>query len=285
MRRGFPRFHPRAWWDAWRSYPRYLGTLKPKLLEEYAEQEYLARLASFRKGWWPKQIRVPLGERILALSAHPDDETIGAGGLLLAHRGRAQIHLAVVCDGRGGGAVATRKGEWARVARALGAASTQALDFPDGAVPATQEAAKRLGALVEQIQPDLVLLPWFLDGQPDHRRANLLYAWGCAQLPCTVLAYEIWTLLEPNAVLDITDRLEEKLRLLETYESQLAGIDYLQYATGLAKVRAFQQPVRPDRGGAAEAFLALPNREYCDLVCGLYGPPGALREAARPLLK
>jgi hypothetical protein len=48
-------------------------------------------------------------------------------------------------------------------------------------------------------------------------------------------------------------------------------VDYLGYASCLATVRAFHAALQPLRSGAAEAFVALPNREYCDLVCGLYG--------------
>jgi LmbE family N-acetylglucosaminyl deacetylase len=33
------------------------------------------------------------------LCPHPDDESIGAGGLLRAHRNSAEIHLACLCTG------------------------------------------------------------------------------------------------------------------------------------------------------------------------------------------
>ena len=99
-----------------------------------------------------------------------------------------------------------------------------------------------------------------------------------------VLAYEVWQMLEPNAVLDITDQLDEKLALVTQYRSQTATVDYLGFVEGIAKTRAFYSPVRTNRGGAAEAYLALPNADYCDLVTGVYGVRGQLSMDAKRLL-
>jgi len=85
-----------------------------------------------------------------------------------------------------------------------------------------------------------------------------------------VLGYEIWSMLKPNAVFDITKHLADKLSLIRNYPSQLRTGEYVGYASGLANVRAYQAAVQPLRSGAAEAFEALPNREYCELVYELY---------------
>ena len=99
-----------------------------------------------------------------------------------------------------------------------------------------------------------------------------------------VLAYEIWQMLEPNAVLDITDQLDEKLALVNKYRSQMATVDYLGLIEGIARTRAFYSPVRTNRGGAVEAYLALPNADYCDLVTSGYGVDGQLSTDAKRLL-
>jgi LmbE family N-acetylglucosaminyl deacetylase len=114
------------------------------------------------------------------------------------------------------------------------------------------------------------VLPWFLDGHGDHRRTNFLYSRACGDLEATVLGYEIWSMLEPNAVFDITEYLADKLSLIRNYPSQLRTVDYVGYASCLATVRAYHAALQPFRSGAAEAFVALPNREYCELVCKLY---------------
>jgi LmbE family N-acetylglucosaminyl deacetylase len=166
----------------------------------------------------------------------------------------------------------------------LGAASVHHLDLEDGSGGPDIEEAGKLREVVGTIAPDVVLLPWYLDNQRDHRVTNVLYAWSCQDIECMVLGFEVWSLCQPNAVFDITRWVDEKVELVKTYQTQLATIDYLGYVRGLARTRAFLQNARGDRGGAAEAFFALPNRDYCELVRAFYGEPGRLNSFARPLL-
>jgi LmbE family N-acetylglucosaminyl deacetylase len=88
---------------------------------------------------------------------------------------------------------------------------------------------------------------------PHHRRINELFAAAGSDLDGIVLGYEIWAMHTPNAFLDISAHLERKLEVIALYESQLRTVDYLSYAKGLARVRAFHLPVSPTRGGAVEA--------------------------------
>jgi LmbE family N-acetylglucosaminyl deacetylase len=273
--------HPRRWLTGLVAYSRYLGYIKPHLLRA-TEEEFRVRRQVLAYAWEPRRLAAPVGKRILVLCPHPDDESIGAGGLLLAHRELAEIHLLCLCKGGAGGSlgegsanpealVEARRGEFRKTAEALRAVSVQHLDYPDGEIPCSPQEVARVRSIVRHIRPDVVLLPWFLDGHVDHRRANVLYALACADLEATVLGYEIWSMLEPNAVFDITKHLVDKLSLIRNYSTQLRTVDYVEYASGLAKVRAYHAALQPLRSGAAEAFVALPNREYCELVCDLYG--------------
>jgi LmbE family N-acetylglucosaminyl deacetylase len=273
------------------SYPRYLGYIKPHLLN-LSEEEFVVRRKLVAKAWECRHLEFPVGKRILAISPHSDDESIGAGGLLWAHREVAHIHLVTLYDGAAGGSlpdaepdlsrtnarmVQTRKEELSKTAAMLGARTCCHFDLPDGGTPHDQDALDRLAELVRELRPDVVLLPWFLDNHAHHRRANLLYAWSCHNVETTVLAYEVWSLLEPNALFDITDHLEAKLNLIRNYQSQLRTVDFLNYALGLAKLRAFHGSIRLRREGAAEAYIALPGPEYCELVCSMYGSRNQLK--------
>ena len=286
--------HPRRWLTGFVAYPRFLGYVKPHLMTA-SEQEFLIRRKLLARAWQPRQLASPIGNRILALCPHPDDESIGAGGLLLAHRGHSEIHLVCLCNGELGGELAsgevgknalieTRRAEFGKTAKTLKAASVHHLGFPDGAIPCSSATVEQLRTLINAIRPDVVVLPWFLDDHRDHRRANILYAWACMDVEAMVLGYEIWTMLEPNAVFDITPYLPEKLALIQNYQSQLRTVDYTSYAEGLARIRAYHAAFSPRRSGAAEAFLALPNHEYCEMVRQLYGPPGCIRSDAAGML-
>ncbi|MCX5686484.1 MAG: PIG-L family deacetylase [Candidatus Omnitrophica bacterium] len=227
----------------------------------------------------------PIGRKLLVLSPHPDDESIGAGGLLWAHRDISEIHFVVMTKGEKGGALRedcqdpeffkarmaeARKNEFSKTASMLNVKSCHYLDFEEEKILCDSKTADKLRLIINAIKPDVLLIPWFLDDRIDHRDTNILYQKACSDLEAMVLSYEVWSMLEPNAVFDISEHLEGKLSLIRNYETQLRTVDYISYVEGLSKVRAFQYQVNPHRNGAVEAYLALPNREYCELVHNLY---------------
>lgn len=264
------------------------------------EKEFLVRLRALRMCWEVTRLKVPLGRRILVLTPHPDDESMGAGGLLLAHRGISEIHIVNIFNGDGGGQldnrpwtddpvyrselVLTRRKELETVGRILRVASIQYLDLADGQSVPNMEDAKRLKKIIISIKPDVMILPWYLDNIRDHRAANILYSWACQDLECMVLGFEIWSLCLPNAVFDYSEYLEEKMSLIETYKTQNSYINYANYIRSLGVVRGFLHASCLDRSGASEAFFTLPNRDYCDLIHSLYGRPGKLSSLAHSYL-
>jgi LmbE family N-acetylglucosaminyl deacetylase len=293
------KIHPRAILHSFLTYPRFIGTIKPNLRSRSAA-ETKARLRGLNIAWWPKKLEVQEGKKILVLAPHPDDETIGAGGFLLRHRGKSEIHLITVFNGDCGGRLESgawqdtpeyksqlafaRKQEVSEIAQRLRAASLRHLDFPDGSVSPSLDIALKVRAEIDRINPHIVLIPWFLDNLSDHRVVNVLLAWACHDLPAIVYSFEVWDMLQPNAVLDISEVLQEKLELVGLFRTQTATIDYVGFCHGLAKTRAFMNPLRPDRSGAVEAFFALPCSDYCEMVCALYGSPGNLSPEGATLL-
>jgi len=209
-----------------------------------------------------RQLIAPVGKRIL----HSDrirTTKHRRGRLAARHRDLAEIHLVCLCDGAGGGssrALIPIRQHWSKraglnftnrggAAGRLGSAS----GLSRWRHPLLRRGAKRLRSIGARLRPDVVLLPWFLDGHVDHRHANVLYARACAELEATVLGYEIWSLLEPNAVFDITGHMADKLSLIQNYTSQLRTVDYVRYASGLAKRAGLPSRVAPRcvrRGGS-----------------------------------
>jgi LmbE family N-acetylglucosaminyl deacetylase len=272
--------HPRAWLDALLTYPRFLGTIKPDLMQADVD-ELAPRLAVHHRSWWPKKLERPVGRRILAISPHPDDESIGCGGFLLSHAGYSKILILNVYNGDGGGAIGEgpwqddpvykaqlsemRRQELDEVAAMLEAKVIRFGISDCTGVPGPGEVAA-MRHVLENFSPDIVLLPWFLDNHPHHRITNRIFIEAVRGLNLMVLAYEIWGLLNPNAFFDVTDVLDRKLAMIAIYASQLRTVDYVAYANALARTRAFHYPVRDNRSGAVEAFLALPSVDYCDLA-------------------
>ncbi|MFA6220638.1 MAG: PIG-L family deacetylase [Erythrobacter sp.] len=127
--------------------------------------------------------------RILAIFAHPDDETVAAPALADAARRGAHVRIAYATQGDlsapetelgPGPAIATlRSGEARCASRALGLANPVLFDFGDGQLGAVarppwaplRSLQDRLAALIEDERPDIVIT-WGPDGgygHPDHR--------------------------------------------------------------------------------------------------------------------
>jgi len=117
---------------------------------------------------------------MLAVFAHPDDETFRCGGTLalLARQG-AQVQ--VLCATRGEAGVPKleperagqiRQAELVCACRALGIQPPRFLDYQDGTLALVdhKEAVARIAAVMRELQPQ-VLLTWppdGLSGHPDH---------------------------------------------------------------------------------------------------------------------
>lgn len=273
------KIHPRRWILGLVSYSRFIGYIRPALCTGKGVGYRIWRKLLVN-AWEPRQLSFPVGRRILVISPHSDDEAIGAGGILWAHRDVAEIHIVLLTDGAAYGSVPqvgktpeqqkaqlvqTRKQELMKTAEAVKAKSVTYLDLPDRGIAINEANVAKLKSILDSVRPDAVILPWFLDAHPDHQAANRLFAKANTSRSTLVLGYEIWSVLDPNAYFDITDHLDAKLALVNNYVSQLKEVDYGTFAQGLAWVRGYQMIRKKDRK-AAEAFVALPAEDYCNLV-------------------
>jgi LmbE family N-acetylglucosaminyl deacetylase len=156
---------------------------------------------------------VEAGATTLVIAPHPDDETLGCGGVipLLLGAGHA-VHVTYVTDGSGSHSghpdlARRRRAEAQAAAAVLGvsAAHLEFLDAPDGSLArlSDQNAAAlvaRLGAALTRLNPTLVLLPCRFDGSSEHEAAFALFARACdatGRRP-RVLEFPIWSWWNPR---------------------------------------------------------------------------------------
>lgn len=193
-------------------------------------------------------------ERILVITAHPDDVDFGAAGTVATWTAAGiEVVYCIVTDGDAGGFDPTvprsaiagiRREEQTRAAKEVGVQQLVFLGHPDGRVEATLGLRRDISRVIRQVRPQRVLLQSpernyarIFASHPDHLAAG--EAALCAVYPdsrnpftFTELVEEeglaAWTVSEvwmmagptPTHAVDVTDHIERKIAALLCHESQ-----------------------------------------------------------------
>lgn len=143
------------------------------------------------------------GSPLVLVAAHPDDETLGAGGLLaLAAAAGVDVHVVIATDGEAShphsptyspADLARWRAKEVEQAVALLAPKAQLhlLHLPDGELDDHQDA------LAGAIEPLVVtgcrvVAPWRGDAHPDHEAAGQVAAHVAAEQGAELLEYPVW---------------------------------------------------------------------------------------------
>ena len=221
------------------------------------------------------------GTRVLVLAPHMDDETVGCGGTIrkMASAGK-EVTVLFMTDGRRGDAqiahatgheraaleaalMAARKEEARRACGILGVSAHVFLDEEDARLRSTASVRQAVSDVLDRVRPDVVMTPFFTDEHEDHKATAkiLLEVLAARRATCLCLAYEVWTPLFPNVLVDISDSAAVKREALQVYRSQLKDNDLVAGVFGLNAYRHMALGGQ----GLAEAFWMGGAPEYCAL--------------------
>lgn len=212
--------------------------------------------------------------RVLVISAHPDDETIGAGGTLLRHVANGdEVHWAVCTQPHrptwDDGFIAQAAKQVDEVSKAYGMASVHRLGFPTVMLNtvAYMDLSSALTTVVREVEPEVVYTLPRADLNQDHRIVFDCSLVAVRPLPGgsvrRVLSYEIGPTtryglpagaepFRPTFFVDISDYLSRKLEIMNLYIDELRPFPHPRSLDGLALIAK-------ERGlsvglAAAEAF-------------------------------
>lgn len=202
-------------------------------------------------------VGTPSFRKVLALAAHPDDEVVGCGGLLaLLGDAGADVHVCFATDGDATTGVdappdevaGLRRAEAEASCRILGTRPPTFLHHPDGRLADhLGELRSQVRELVDELQPEVVIAPWELDGHADHRAVA-----AAVPTDIEVWGYETWTPLTANRIVDVTpvfDRVQQALAVHETA--------HLAFDVGaMLSLHRYRSVHGLNGRGYAEAYLA-----------------------------
>ena len=147
--------------------------------------------------------------KILVMSPHPDDESLGCGGTLRKHVVEGDsVHAVFLTSGeRGGHGIppvetgAIREEEARAAAAILGIAEIDFWRIPNGKLRASKRTVNKLQDTIRTYEPDIIYVTHDREMHPEHRAAARLVerALSCNELPGLhpeVRMYEVWTPLQ-----------------------------------------------------------------------------------------
>jgi LmbE family N-acetylglucosaminyl deacetylase len=231
-------------------------------------------------------------ERVLVVTAHPDDVDFGAAGTV-ANMTDAGIEVVycLVTDGQAGGfdhsiprteMAAIRREEQTKAAAEVGVTRLIFLGHMDGEAVADMQLRHDISAAIREVRPQVVItqnpvrnLDSTYGSHPDHiatGEATMCAVYPDARnpfafagQPCAELddwaVDEVWVMLGADAhdFIDITSQLDRKIRALRCHESQHRDPDAME-----ERVRAWWKSIAAERGRpentSAEVFRVVNTR-------------------------
>ena len=229
-------------------------------------------------------------ERILVVTAHPDDVDFGAGGTVAAASAAGiTVTYCIITDGDAGGSdhevprseiPAIRRSEQRAAGEILGVRDVRFLGYTDGELTVTHELRRDISRIFRQVRPQRMLIQspernWdrIYGSHPDHLAAG--EAAICAVYPDARNPFahpvlfqgeglvdwavpEVWVFgtPTPNHYVDATEHFDRKIEALRAHASQTAHMDDLaDRVRGWMTMQAAEAGM-PD-GRLAEAFMVV----------------------------
>lgn len=199
--------------------------------------------------------------KVLVVSPHHDDETIGCGGSICLHVASGD-EVSVVFVFAGWSAIPSIidkkeaaiiiQSEAREACKELGVKKVIELSFEDRAYHPGENVTNSLIKVFREVSPSLVYIPHDNEGDREHRFVNkvsqeALWISSSDYFPelgkkinsvSFVLGYEVWEPLQRHQYFNnISDVIEEKKNALEKYKSQLEIKDWVRASLGLNAYR------------------------------------------------
>lgn len=185
-----------------------------------------------------------MSKKVLVVSVHPDDETLGAGGTLLRHKDNGdEIYELLVTScwkpTHNDEVIKAQEEYVKRMSSAYGFKNLYWLKIPTTKTDEllTRDLVGKMGEVFKEIRPNVVYIPFGGDTHHDH---TLVFnaAWNCTKnfrFPSVEKVYAMEVLSETdyasnvcnnhfisNTFIDISNYLDKKIEILKIFAEEIA---------------------------------------------------------------
>ena len=189
------------------------------------------------------EITLSDSERILVVAPHPDDESIGCGGLMNLFCGHCDVLL--VTDGisdisKEKELSSKRQGEFAEAMKVCGVDNWFLLHIPQ--LQIMNHFNRFLS--IDYTMYKYIFVPNRYEYHKDHVDTYKSIKKAIKQLhvKTDLVEYEVWTTIRyPNIYLDISPVLDKKIKAINQHRSQTDNLDYVRFITGLNAYRGISR--------------------------------------------
>lgn len=214
-------------------------------------------------------------EKVLVISAHPDDEALGCGGTLLRHKNTGNDIYWIIVTGMYKSTeytnekISLRELEINNVVKQLKIKEVYQLNYPTASLNPVdlQTLIPKISEIFKNIKPAIIYCPNRSDAHSDH---GIVFD---AAMACTksfrhpyireVLMYECLSETEfapalsenafmPNCFVDISNEIEDKIQLVNIYKSELGEHPFPRSERNIRALATYRGAIAGV--GYAEAF-------------------------------
>ena len=219
-------------------------------------------------------------DKILVVTPHQDDESIGCGGLLALYGEQCDVLL--LTDGSLGNIeqyndtdklISIRNSEFEKATKIAKVNNTYSLGIKNNELYKNKDVVRKF----DISSYDYIFVPNRHEEQDDHKVVYSIIK--SMKHKGKIYEYEVWTpLARPSWFLDISKVIKTKEKMISQYKSQLANKNYLDATIGLNKYRGLYNNYE-----YAEAYAYSNYNEFTEKVYNLM--PEFIKNIIKKIIK